>query len=157
MMQRGYSRDHRSDCKQLVIALIVNVEGFPFSYETFDGNRRDVRRWKQSCAWWSASMAKRRRVLVSDRGIVSEENLAALRKRGAQYLVGTVRKKLKEFEREMLEGGWEQVRPEVEVKLVAPTGRGGNLRVVSHGVSKGEGKSDSKPVLDTDGDGSEQT
>ena len=42
MMQRGYSRDHRPDCKQPVIALIVNVEGFPFSYETFDGNRTDV-------------------------------------------------------------------------------------------------------------------
>jgi transposase len=62
---------------------------------------------------------KARRVWVFDRGIVSEENLAALRKRGARYLVGTVRKKLKEFEREMLEGGWEQVRPEVEVKLVS--------------------------------------
>jgi hypothetical protein len=42
MMQRGYSRDHRPDCKQVVIALIVNGEGFPLSYETFDGNRSDV-------------------------------------------------------------------------------------------------------------------
>jgi hypothetical protein len=58
-------------------------------------------------------------VWVFDRGIVSEENLAALRKRGGQYLVGTPRKKLKEFEQELLAEGWEQVRPEVEVKLVA--------------------------------------
>jgi len=42
MLQRGYSRDHRPDCKQVVIALIVNAEGFPLSYETFDGNRTDV-------------------------------------------------------------------------------------------------------------------
>lgn len=42
MMRRGYSRDHRPDCKQVVIALIVNAEGFPLSYETFDGNRADV-------------------------------------------------------------------------------------------------------------------
>jgi transposase len=118
MMQRGYSRDHRSDCKQLVIALIVNVEGFPFSYETFDGNRRDVTTLEAVLRLVERKYGKARRVWVFDRGIVSEENLAALRKRGAQYLVGTVRKKLKEFEREMLEGGWEQVRPEVEVKLV---------------------------------------
>jgi transposase len=62
---------------------------------------------------------KARRVWVFDRGIVSEENLAALRKRGGQYLVGTARKKLKDFERELLEGGWKQVRPEVDVKLVS--------------------------------------
>ena len=59
MMRRGYSRDHRPDCEQMVIALIVNQEGFPFSYETFDGNRATYRPWKRSCAWWSASMARR--------------------------------------------------------------------------------------------------
>lgn len=123
MMQRGYSRDHRPDCKQLIIALIVNVEGFPFSYEIFDGNRRDVTTLEAILRLVERKYGKARRVWVFDRGIVSEENLAALRKRGAQYLVGTVRKKLKEFERELLEGGWEQVRPEVEVKLVStPSG-----------------------------------
>ena len=59
MMRRGYSRDHRPDCEQMVIALIVNSEGFPFSYETFDGTVRMSRRWKRFCAWWSASTAKR--------------------------------------------------------------------------------------------------
>lgn len=119
MMQRGYSRDHRPDCKQLVIALIVNVEGFPFSYEIFDGNRRDVTTLEAILRLVERKYGKARRVWVFDRGIVSEENLATLRRRGAQYLVGTVRKKLKEFERELLAGGWEQVRPEVEVKLVS--------------------------------------
>jgi transposase len=117
-MQRGYSRDHRPDCKQVVIALIVNVEGFPLSYETFDGNRADVTTLESMLRMVERKYGKARRVWVFDRGIVSEENLEALRRRGGQYLVGTPRKKLKEFERELLEGHWEQVRPEVEVKLV---------------------------------------
>ena len=118
LMQRGYSRDHRADCKQVVIALIVNVEGFPLSYETFDGNRADVTTLESMLRMVERKYGKARRVWVFDRGIVSEENLGALRRRGGQYLVGTPRKKLKEFERELLEGHWEQVRPEVEVKLV---------------------------------------
>ena len=119
MMQRGYSRDHRPDCKQLVIALIVNVEGFAFSYETFDGNRADVTTLEAILRMVERKYGKARRVWVFDRGIVSEENLAALRKRGGQYLVGTARQKLKEFERELLEGGWEQVQPQVDVKLAS--------------------------------------
>jgi Transposase DDE domain len=119
LLQRGYSRDHRPDCKQLIIALIVNVEGFPFSYETMDGDRADVTTLETMLQMVERKYGKARRVWVFDRGIVSEENLAALRKRGGQYLVGTPRKKLKEFEQELLAEGWEQVRPEVEVKLVA--------------------------------------
>lgn len=122
MMQRGYSRDHRPDCKQLVIALIVNIEGFPFSYETFDGNRTDVTTLEAILRMVERKYGKARRVWVFDRGIVSEENLAALRKRSGQYLVGSTRKKLKEFERELLGDGWEQVRPQVDVKLVSTPG-----------------------------------
>lgn len=123
MMQRGYSRDHRPDCKQVVIALIVNGEGFPLSYETFDGNRADVTTLEAVLRMVERKYGKARRVWEFDRGIVSEENLAALRNRGGQYLVGTPRTKLKPFEKQLLEGGWEQVRPEVEVKLVpAPKG-----------------------------------
>lgn len=59
MMRRGYSRDHRQNCEQMVIALIVNNEGFPFSYETFDGTAPMFQPWRRSCAWWSASTAKR--------------------------------------------------------------------------------------------------
>jgi len=118
MMQRGYSRDHRPDCKQVVIALIVNVEGFPLSDETFDGNRGDVTTVETVLRMVERKYGKARRVWVFDRGIVSEENLEALRRRGGQYLVGTPRSQLKQFERQLLEGGWEQVRPEVEVKLV---------------------------------------
>jgi len=123
MMRRGYSRDHRPDCPQVVIALIVNMEGFPLSYETFDGNRADVTTLEAVLRMVERKYGKARRVWVFDRGIVSEENLEALRRRGGQYLVGTPRSKLKHFEQQLLEGGWEQVRPDVKVKLV-PTPQG---------------------------------
>src|SRR6266478_6026767 len=86
MMRRGYSRDHRPDCEQMVIALIVNSEGFPFSYETFDGNRADVSTMETILRMVERKYGKARRIWVLDRGIVSEENLEAIRRRGGQYL-----------------------------------------------------------------------
>ena len=118
MMQRGYWRDHRPDCPQMVIALIVNREGFPFSYETFDGNRADVSTMETILRMIERKYGKARRLWVMDRGIVSEENLAAIRKRGGQYLVGTPRSQMKRLEAELLKDDWIQVRPEVEVKQV---------------------------------------
>jgi transposase len=119
MMARGYSRDHRPDCEQMVIALIVNSEGFPLSYETFDGNRADVSTMETILRMVERKYGKARRIWVLDRGIVSEENLAAIRKRGGQYLVGTPRRQMKQFEEELLQDDWTRVRPEVEVKKVA--------------------------------------
>jgi transposase len=118
LMRRGYSRDHRPDCEQLIIALVVNREGFPFSYEVFDGNRADVSTLETILRMVERKHGKARRVWVFDRGVVSEENLAAIRRRGGHYLVGTPRSKLKQFEAELLQANWQQVRPEVEVKLV---------------------------------------
>ena len=117
-LQRGYSRDHRGDCKQVVIALIVNAEGFPLSYETFDGNRADVTTLEVVMRMVERKYGRARRVWVFDRGIVSEANLAALRRRNGQYLVGTPRSKLKQFEAELLGGGWERACDDVEVKRV---------------------------------------
>jgi transposase len=119
MMRRGYSRDHRPDCEQMVIALIVNQEGFPYSYETFDGNRADVSTMETILRMVERKYGKARRIWVLDRGIVSEDNLAAIRKRGGQYLVGTPRKQMKQFEAELLKEDWTRVRPEVEVKKIA--------------------------------------
>jgi transposase len=119
MMRRGYSRDHRPDCEQLVLALIVNSEGFPFSYETFDGNRADVSTMETILRMVERKYGKARRIWVFDRGIVSEENLQAIRKRGGQYLVGTPRSQMKQLEEELLKDDWTRVRPEVEVKKVA--------------------------------------
>jgi transposase len=123
MMRRGYSRDHRGDCKQVVIALIVNEDGFPLSYETFDGNRADVTTLETVIRMVERKYGKARRVWIFDRGIISEENLKALRKRDGQYLVGTPRAKLKQFEKQLLDGEWEKIRPDVEVQRVTtPSG-----------------------------------
>ena len=116
MMRRGYSRDHRPDCEQLVLALIVNSDGFPFSYELFDGNRADVTTVEAILRTVERKHGKARRVWIFDRGVVSEENLVAIRRRGGQYLVGTPRSKLKQFEQELLKDDFEKIRPEVEVK-----------------------------------------
>jgi hypothetical protein len=123
MVRHGYSRDHRPDCEQLVIALIVNSEGFPFSCETFDGNRADVSTMEAILRMVERKYGKARRIWVMDRGIVSEENLAAIRKRGGTLsdLVGTPRSQMKQFEAALLKDDWTRVRPEVEVKKVAIT------------------------------------
>ena len=119
MVRRGYSAITGRTASRLVIALIVNNEGFPFSYETFNGNRTDVSTMETILRMVERKYGKARRIWVMDRGIVSEENLAAIRKRGGQYLVGTPRSQMKQFEAELSKGDWTQVRPEVEVKKVA--------------------------------------
>lgn len=122
MMRRGYSRDHRPDCEQMVIALIVNHAGFPFSYETFDGNRADVTTMETILRMVERKYGKARRIWVMDRGIVSEANLEAIRRREGKYLVGTPRSQMKQFEAELLKDNWVQVRAEVEVKQVTIPG-----------------------------------
>ena len=122
MLRRGYSRDHRPDCLQVVLAVIVNVDGFPLSYETFDGNRTDVTTLETVMRLVERKYGKARRVWVFDRGIVSEANLAAIRRRGGQYLVGTRRSTLRQVEQALLEGSWTQVRDEVEAQLIPMPG-----------------------------------
>src|SRR2546428_10012652 len=119
MMRRGYSRDHRPDCEQMVIPVSEKSEGFPFSYETFDGNRADVSTVETILRMVERKYGKARRIWIFDRGIVSEENLVAIRKRGGQYLVGTPRRQMKRFEAELLKDDWTQVRADVEVKQIA--------------------------------------
>ena len=137
MVRRGYSRDHRPDCEQLVIALIVNNEGFPFSYETFDGNRSDVSTMETILRMVERKYGKARRIWIFDRGIVSEENLAAIRKRGGQYLTGTPRSQMKQFEAELLKDDWTQVRPEVEVKKV-PISNGEETYILCRAAARAE-------------------
>jgi transposase len=137
MMRRGYSRDHRPDCKQVVIALIVNEDGFPLSYETFDGNRADVTTLEVVIRMVERKYGKARRVWIFDRGIISEDNIKALRKRNGQYLVGTPRAKLKEFEKQLLEGEWNQIRPDVEVQHI-PTPSGEETYLLCRSTSRKE-------------------
>jgi transposase len=137
MMRRGYSRDHRPDCKQVIIALIVNEDGFPLSYETFDGNRADVTTLEVVMRMVERKYGKARRIWVFDRGVVSEDNLQALRKRSGQYLVGTPRAKLKQFEKQLLDGEWNQIRPDVEVQQI-PTPSGEETYLLCRSTARKE-------------------
>ncbi|MFO7973178.1 MAG: IS1634 family transposase [Candidatus Hydrogenedentota bacterium] len=115
--KRGYSRDKRPDCVQVCIALVVTPEGLPLAYEVFDGNRRDVTTVEEMVETMRTKYGHERRTWVMDRGMVSEDNLDLLREAKAHYLVGTPKSMLKQFEQDLLEQDWEQVEPEVEVKL----------------------------------------
>jgi transposase len=114
--KRGHSRDKRSDCKQVCIALLVTREGLPIGYEVFAGNRNDMTTLQEIVEGMERKHGKIGRIWVVDRGIASEENLEFLRKRGASYVVGTPKSALKAFERHLLEAGWSEVEPGVEVK-----------------------------------------
>jgi transposase len=116
--KRGYSRDKRPDCKQLVIALIVTPEGFPLSYEVFSGNRADVTTLSDILGVVEGKYGHAKRVWVFDRGVVSEENLKVLRERGGEYLVGTPKSKLSRYEQSLLNGSWQAISEEVEVQLL---------------------------------------
>jgi len=132
--KRGYSRDHRPDCKQLVIALIITPDGFPLSYEIFDGNLRDVQSLEKMVRQVETKYGKAHRTWVFDRGVVSEENLAQLRQRGGTYVVGTLRSRMKDFEADLLKPDWQQVRGEVQVKL--RPGTDGDLYVIARSAKR---------------------
>src|SRR6267142_1557599 len=103
LAQRGYSRDHRPDCKQVNIALVVSREGIPLGYQLFAGNRNDVTTLEEIVERIERLYGKANRIWVLDRGMVSEENLRFLRQEGRKYLVGAPRSELKKWEREILE------------------------------------------------------
>lgn len=116
--KRGYSRDKRPDCKQVILALVVTKDGFPLFYEVFDGNRRDVTTLEEVVEAVESIYGKADRVWVMDRGMVSEDELEWLRERGSRYIVGTPKTMLKQFERYLLTSEWEKVYPDLEVKKV---------------------------------------
>lgn len=115
--QRGYSRDHRPDCKQVCIALIVSREGIPVGYEVFAGNRGDATTVEDIVEKIEEQYGAASRIWVLDRGMVSEENLEYLRDRGQRYIVGAPRSQLRRFERELLSKDWQEIREGLEVKL----------------------------------------
>jgi transposase len=114
----GYSRDHRPDCVQVVIALIVTPEGFPLTYEVLAGNTADATTLPQFLARIESLYGKARRIWVMDRGIPTEAHLALMRDRGAQYLVGTPKGRLSRLEAELAACNWQQAREQVQVKLL---------------------------------------
>jgi transposase len=137
---RGYSRDNRSDCKQVCIGLVVSPEGLPLAYEVFAGNRVDVTTVEEIITAMEEKYGQAKRIWVLDRGMVSEENIEYLRARQAQYIVGTPKARLRQFETALLEAkGWQPVRPEVEVKLLPhPDGQGNEQFILCRSQARRE-------------------
>jgi transposase len=122
--KRGYSRDKRPDCLQVMIALVVTTEGFPLAYEVMDGNTSDKTTLRGFLDKIEGLYGKAERVWVMDRGIPTEAVLAEMRdsERKTFYLVGTPRGRLQKYEKQWLELPWQKVRDSVEVKLFADDG-----------------------------------
>jgi len=118
MAQRGYSRDHRPDTKQVCIALVVSKCGMPLGYEVFAGNRTDVTTLREIVETMEGRYGQADRIWAVDRGMVSEANIDFLKSGGRRYIVGTPRSALRRYERELLSDDWDQVRDGLEVKLV---------------------------------------
>jgi hypothetical protein len=120
--RHGYSRDHRPDCVQVVLALVVTPEGFPLAYEVLPGNTADNTTLPLFLRQIEARYGAARRIWVMDRGIPTEAQLAELRARGAQYIVGTPKGRLTQLEQALLAHPWQAVRPNVQVKLLPQAG-----------------------------------
>jgi transposase len=118
MARRGHSRDHRPDCKQVCIALVVTREGMPLGYEVFAGNRVDVTTVEQIVQTMEARYGIAERVWVMDRGMTSAANIAWLQQSGRRYLIGTPKSELRRWSREISESeNWNEVREGVQAKL----------------------------------------
>jgi transposase len=124
LAKRGYSRDHRSDCKQIVIALIVTRDGFPLAHQTFAGNTRDLKTVRHIVRAIENRFGKSQRVWVMDRGMIDKDSLAFLSEEGRRYLLSTRRHALVEFQSELTNTGWQRLPEnlEVQVKLLERAG-----------------------------------
>jgi hypothetical protein len=121
--QRGYSRDHRPDCKQVLIGLVVTRDGYPLGYEIFEGNRNDGTTVREIVTRMEGRYGQSQRIWVLDRGMVSEATLDWLKERGSRYIVGTPRARLKAFAGALRQGRWQTLRPGLEIQRCAePTG-----------------------------------
>jgi transposase len=137
---RGYSRDRRSDCKQVCIGLVCTPEGLPLAYEVFCGNRADVTTVEEIVKMMEDKYGVAQRVWVMDRGMVSEANIEFLRSRKALYIVGTPKSELRHFEAALLEEeNWSQVQEGLEARLVEhPDGNGVEKYVLCRSTARAE-------------------
>jgi transposase len=116
MAQRGYSRDKRGDCKQVCIGLVVSKCGMPLGYEVFEGNRNDVKTWREIVTTMEARYGKADRIWCGDRGMMSKENIEFMESENRRYIIGASKGTLKKFERQLLEEDWQMIRDGLEVK-----------------------------------------
>jgi hypothetical protein len=119
LAKRGYSRDHRPDCKQVCIGLVVTRCGLPLGYEVFAGNRHDSKTLKEIIETMERRYGKARRIWVMDRGMISQDNLEFLQSNDRRYIIGTPKSQLKRFEQQLLSQDWHEIRDGLEVKLCA--------------------------------------
>ena len=117
LAQRGYSRDHRPDCKQVNLALVVSRSGMPVGYEIFAGNRHDSTTLQEIVAHIERLHGRAQRIWVLYRGMVSDENVEFLKQGQRRYIVGTPKSMLKRYERELLAQDWCAVHEGLEVRL----------------------------------------
>jgi transposase len=117
LAQRGYSRDHRPDCKQVCIGLVVTRCGLPLGYEVFAGNRHDSTTLEEIVETMEARYGKAQRIWALDRGMVSEHNLDFFKAGQRAYIVGTPKSQLKRFEQQLIAQDWHLIREGLEVKL----------------------------------------
>jgi transposase len=120
----GHSRDKRTDCLQVVIALVITTDGFPLAYEVLDGNTSDRTTLRAFLDHIEKTYGKAKRMWVMDRGIPTEEILREMRDpvREIFYLVGTPKSKIQQYEKKWLDLPWQKVRESVEVKLFEQEG-----------------------------------
>ena len=123
LAKRGYSRDQRSNCKQVNIALVVSRCGMPIGYELFAGNKADVTTVEQMVNHVEGLYGKANRIWAMDRGMASKSNVEFLGEQGRRYIIGTPKSMLKQFEQKLVSGDWKQVHEGLEVQLCpAPDG-----------------------------------
>ena len=136
---RGYSRDQRSDCKQVCIGLVCTPEGLPLNFEVFAGNRADVTTVEDIVRKMEDRFGQAERIWVMDRGMVSEANITFLRERKALYIVGTPKSRLREYEAQLAEKeNWVEVENGVEARLVEhPDGQGRERYVLCRSNARG--------------------
>jgi hypothetical protein len=132
LAQYGYSRDKRSDCKQINIALVTTKDGLPLAYEVFSGNTADVTTMQRIVTQIEAKFGKADRIWIVDRGMVSAAVLGWLRREAHPYIVGTPKCELKKFEAQLLDGrDWVEIRDGLEVKQCpAPDGTETFIRLI---------------------------
>ncbi len=118
LARRGYSRDHRGDCKQVCLGLVVTRDGFPLGYEVFAGNRTDVTTVEEIIEVMERKYGKADRIWVMDRGMASNGNFEYLSEDGRKYILGANRGELKQYETELLKKDWHTVHEGLEVKRV---------------------------------------
>lgn len=134
--QRGYSRDSRPDRPQVCIGLVVTEEGFPIGYDVFAGNTHDSATVPGIIQALEKKYGHLGRIWVMDRGMVSEENLKFLRERGGQYIVGTPKQMLRQFEQHLTEQDWTTAQAGVEVKLVPGPAGGAETFLLARSVDR---------------------